>query len=51
MLTPSLKVKRRKVVEVYQPLLDALYAKKKEKGDGADKGAGGAKKKAEASVE
>lgn len=31
MLTPSLKVKRRKVVETYQGLLDALYAKKKEK--------------------
>jgi long-chain acyl-CoA synthetase len=48
MLTPSLKVKRRKVVETYQPLIDALYAKKKEKSgeSGGDK-----KKKAEASAE
>ena len=47
MLTPSLKVKRRKVVEVYQPVIDALYAKKKDKpAEG-----GGEKKKAEASAE
>jgi long-chain acyl-CoA synthetase len=32
MLTPSLKVKRRKVLEKYQGVLDALYAKKREKG-------------------
>ena len=52
MLTPSLKVKRRKVVEVYQPVIDALYAKKREKGAdaGADKG-GGEKKKAAATAE
>ena len=48
MLTPSLKVKRRKVVEVYQPVIDALYAKKKEK---PAEGGGGDKKKAEASAE
>lgn len=47
MLTPSLKVKRRKVVEVYQPVIDALYSKKKEKPEG-DKGSA---KKAEASAE
>jgi len=35
MLTPSLKLKRRKVVETFGPVLDALYAKKREK-----KGAG-----------
>ena len=28
MLTPSLKLKRRKVLEVYGNLLDGLYAKK-----------------------
>ena len=28
MLTPSLKLKRRKVIEVYGPLLEGLYAKK-----------------------
>ncbi|MDB5215784.1 MAG: Long-chain-fatty-acid--CoA ligase, partial [Myxococcaceae bacterium] len=51
MLTPSLKVKRRKVVEVYQPVIDALYAKKKEKpAEGGEKAAGD-KKKAEASAE
>lgn len=53
MLTPSLKVKRRKVVEVYQPVIDALYSKKKEssaEGGGGDK-AKPAKKKAEASAE
>lgn len=31
MLTPSLKVKRRKVFERYHSVIDALYAKKKEK--------------------
>jgi long-chain acyl-CoA synthetase len=49
MLTPSLKVKRRKVFEKYQPVIDALYAKKKEKApaaEGAD-----AKKKAQANAE
>ena len=50
MLTPSLKVKRRTVVETYQPLLDGLYAKKKERSDGdADRGET-KKKKAEASA-
>lgn len=32
MLTPSLKLKRRKVVEEYQGVLDALYTKKKSAG-------------------
>ncbi|CAN5882853.1 AMP-dependent synthetase/ligase [soil metagenome] len=50
MLTPSLKVKRRKVVETYQPLIEALYAKKKEKADADDRGAD-KKKKAEANAE
>jgi long-chain acyl-CoA synthetase len=50
MLTPSLKVKRRKVVEVYQPVIDALYTKKREKGEGGEKGDKD-KKKAEASAE
>ncbi len=41
MLTPSLKVKRRKVVERYQSMIDALYTKKKEKsGEGATAPAG-----------
>jgi long-chain acyl-CoA synthetase len=43
LLTPSLKVKRRKVVEKYQSLIDALYAKKREKAP--------EKKKAEATAE
>jgi long-chain acyl-CoA synthetase len=47
LLTPSLKVKRRKVVEKYQSLIDALYAKKREKPTEP----GGGKKKAEASAE
>ncbi len=46
MLTPSLKVKRRKVVERYQSLIDSLYTKKKEKPEGA-----GGKAKAEATAE
>ena len=50
MLTPSLKVKRRKVVETYQPTLDALYTKRKEKADG-DADRGDKKKKAEANAE
>ncbi len=50
MLTPSLKVKRRKVVETYQPTIDALYTKKKEKADG-DADRGEKKKKAEANAE
>jgi long-chain acyl-CoA synthetase len=37
MLTPSLKVKRRKVIEKYGSTIDALYAKKKEKGEGEKK--------------
>jgi len=49
MLTPSLKVKRRKVVEAHQGTLDALYAKKKDKASDGDKK--GEKKKAEASAE
>jgi hypothetical protein len=48
MLTPSLKVKRRKVVEVYQSVIDALYAKKREKPAESEKSD---KKKAEASAE
>ncbi len=32
MLTPSLKLKRRKVVEVYGPTIDALYTKRGEPG-------------------
>jgi long-chain acyl-CoA synthetase len=48
MLTPSLKVKRRKVVEAYQPVIDALYSKKKEKPAEGEKGSA---KKAEASAE
>jgi long-chain acyl-CoA synthetase len=46
LLTPSLKVKRSKVVERYKPVIEALYAKKKEK-SADDKG----EKKAEASAE
>lgn len=45
MLTPSLKVKRRKVFEVYKDQIEALYTKKREKGEG------GEKKKAEATAE
>jgi long-chain acyl-CoA synthetase len=51
MLTPSLKVKRRKVVETYQSALDGLYAKKREKPADGDKGGGEKKKKAEATAE
>jgi long-chain acyl-CoA synthetase len=49
MLTPSLKVKRRKVVERYQDLIDALYAKKREKASD-DKPAEKKKEKAAASA-
>ena len=45
MLTPSLKVKRRKVFERYESLLESLYSKKKERAP-EDK-----KQKAEASAE
>jgi long-chain acyl-CoA synthetase len=48
MLTPSLKVKRRKVVETYQSVIDGLYAKKREK---PAEGGGEKKKKAEATAE
>ena len=52
MLTPTLKLKRPTVSKVYQPVIDALYAKKKEKpADAGDKGSAGDKKKAEASAE
>lgn len=44
MLTPSLKVKRRKVVETYQSLIDSLYAKKSKSAEGEGR------KKAEASA-
>jgi long-chain acyl-CoA synthetase len=45
LLTPSLKVKRRNVFERYEPVIEALYSKKKEKAP-EDK-----KQKAEASAE
>ena len=37
MLTPSLKVKRRAVLAKYGPVLEALYAKKRERGEGSPK--------------
>jgi len=46
MLTPSLKVKRRNVVERYASLLDGLYTGKRDKGEAREK-----KKKAEANAE
>jgi long-chain acyl-CoA synthetase len=39
MLTPSLKLKRRKVIDAYGPLIDALYAKKVAKAAPATRGA------------
>jgi long-chain acyl-CoA synthetase len=38
MLTPSLKLKRRKVLEVYMPVIDALYAKRATKGQSPARG-------------
>jgi len=38
MLTPSLKLKRRKVIEVYMPVIDALYAKRATKGQAPARG-------------
>ena len=45
LLTPSLKVKRRKVFERYEPVIEELYAKKKDKAPAASP------KKAEANAE
>lgn len=51
MLTPSMKVKRRAVLAKWGSLLDALYAKKKEKADAPAPEKAEKKKKAEASAE
>ncbi len=39
MLTPSLKLKRRKVVEVYGPVIEQLYAARASKGKTQSAGA------------
>ncbi len=38
MLTPSLKLKRRKVIEAYGPAIEALYAKRASKGQASARG-------------
>ena len=38
MLTPSLKLKRRKVIEVHGPAIEALYTKRASKGQAPARG-------------